>query len=92
MALDRKKDLTPTPAPVSVRQSHEHESLLPGAKRPSVLPPSKAPEPAYRDRLTRFLIHIGMISRMTAHTVRVMFRRPFEIDSTLYQMESLGVK
>lgn len=29
---------------------------------------------------------------MAAHAVRVMFRRPFEIDSTLHQMESLGVR
>ncbi len=29
---------------------------------------------------------------LRAHAVRVMFRRPFEIESTLHQMESLGVR
>jgi len=81
-----------TPAPPSARTTHEHESLLPGARRPTALPPPKPPEPPYKDRLTRMLIHFGQISRMTWHALRVMWRRPLEIDSTLDQMESLGVR
>lgn len=81
-----------TPTPPSSRVTHEHESLLPGAKRVTNLPPSKTPERAYRDLFTRFLIQLGAISRMTWHAFRVMFRRPLEIDSTIYQMEQLGVR
>jgi phospholipid/cholesterol/gamma-HCH transport system permease protein len=36
--------------------------------------------------------HFGEIGRMTWSTFFAMFRRPFEIQSTLYQMESLGVR
>jgi phospholipid/cholesterol/gamma-HCH transport system permease protein len=39
-----------------------------------------------------FLEHLGQIGRMTAGAAVAMWSRPFELQSTLYQMESLGVR
>lgn len=39
-----------------------------------------------------FLEHLGQIGRMTGGAARAMWSRPFELQSTLYQMESLGVR
>jgi phospholipid/cholesterol/gamma-HCH transport system permease protein len=35
--------------------------------------------------------HLGMIGRMTGGALVSMFRRPFELRSTIYQMEQIGV-
>ncbi len=43
-------------------------------------------------RSANFLVHLGMIGRMTGEAFVAMFRRPFEFDSTIYQMEQLGVR
>jgi phospholipid/cholesterol/gamma-HCH transport system permease protein len=43
-------------------------------------------------RTWTFVEALGDISLLVKDTVRGMFRRPFEIASTLYQMESLGVR
>lgn len=59
--------------------------------RPTLVPSLNPPKPRYKDVLTRFVEHLGQISRMTWAACRAIFRRPFEIDSTLHQMESLGV-
>jgi phospholipid/cholesterol/gamma-HCH transport system permease protein len=39
-----------------------------------------------------FLEHLGQIGRMTGGAAVAMWSRPFELQSTLYQMESLGVR
>jgi phospholipid/cholesterol/gamma-HCH transport system permease protein len=39
-----------------------------------------------------FLDHLGQIAQMVGRTTVAMFRRPLELQSTLYQMESLGVR
>src|SRR5215212_4101134 len=67
------------------------DSTVPSGKRPTFVS-QPAPAPKYKDIFTRFIEHIGQISRMTGQACRVMFRRPLEIDSTLYQLEALGVK
>lgn len=67
------------------------ESAVPSAKRPTFVS-QPTPAPKYKDIVSRFLEHIGQLSRMAFQAVRVMFRRPLEIDSTLYQLEALGVK
>lgn len=89
--MPAKPRLETTPPPSSARQTHEHESLLPGAKRPTAIPVAP-PKPRYKDGITRFLEHLGQIGRMTGQAMRATFRRPLEIDSTLHQMESLGVR
>src|SRR6185295_16944041 len=57
------------------------------------LPP---PPPGFVERLYDDLLglieHFGEIGRMTAKCFVAMFRRPLEIQSTLYQLESLGVR
>jgi phospholipid/cholesterol/gamma-HCH transport system permease protein len=59
----------------------------------SLLPPPPPPAWAqFVDKATGFLDHLGQVSLMTWGTIRAMFRRPFEIGSTVYQMESLGVR
>ncbi|MEJ7730713.1 MAG: ABC transporter permease [Polyangiaceae bacterium] len=68
--------------------------------RPSFGPPSGrpsfAPPPIQQPKLIEvaesFVDHLGQIGRLTWHVFRVMFRRPFELKSTLHQMESLGVR
>jgi phospholipid/cholesterol/gamma-HCH transport system permease protein len=45
----------------------------------------------YEDALAVFE-HFGQVGRMTWGAFVAMFRRPFEFQSTIYQMESLGVR
>jgi phospholipid/cholesterol/gamma-HCH transport system permease protein len=54
-------------------------------------PPPPARVRIYED-LVAFVEHFGEMARMTLQTFVVMFRRPLEISSTIYQMESLGVR
>jgi phospholipid/cholesterol/gamma-HCH transport system permease protein len=58
----------------------------------SSLPVPVQPARSLADRLQSFLEHLGQIGRMTGGAVVATFRRPFEFQSTLYQMESLGVR
>ncbi|HEX9621043.1 MAG TPA: ABC transporter permease [Polyangiaceae bacterium] len=64
----------------------------PPSGRPSFLPP---PEPRTvehaKARALGLLEHLGVISRMTAGTLRAGFKRPFEGRSILHQLEALGV-
>jgi phospholipid/cholesterol/gamma-HCH transport system permease protein len=63
-------------------------------------PPSSAfirpPPPPAKLRLYETALavveHFGQIGRMTGASFVAMWRRPFEVQSTLYQMESLGVR
>lgn len=68
-------------------------AVEPAPRSLSILPPP--PPPArhrfYEDTLA-VIEHFGEIGRMTAQATIAMFRRPFEVQSTLYQMESLGVR
>jgi phospholipid/cholesterol/gamma-HCH transport system permease protein len=67
----------PPPGPVSIVPPP-----APGASLPSV----------WLNRTKAFLAHVGAIGILTARSVRAIFRRPFEIKSTIYQIESLGVR
>jgi phospholipid/cholesterol/gamma-HCH transport system permease protein len=60
--------------------------------RPSFLPPAD-PGPMERlvDRALGLIAHLGVMSQMTAGTVRAAFKRPFEWKAFLQQLESLGV-
>ncbi|UQA60271.1 MlaE family ABC transporter permease [Polyangium aurulentum] len=57
--------------------------------------PAPPPEMFWERFLRRsgnFFVHLGQIGRMTGQAFRAMFRRPFEFQSTMYQMEQLGVR
>ncbi len=68
-------------------------SMEPGPASMSMLPPPPTPARIriYEDAIG-LVEHFGEIGRMTLQCFVAMFRRPLEISSTLYQMESLGVR
>ena len=72
--------------------SERHSAIPPSSRRYSYVPP----EPSYwdeqLDRVKGFLQHVGQLSRMAGQAVRATFSRPFELRSTIYQMEALGVR
>ena len=39
-----------------------------------------------------FLVHMGQIGRLLYESILAMFKRPFEFESTVYQLEQLGVR
>jgi phospholipid/cholesterol/gamma-HCH transport system permease protein len=61
---------------------------------PSSIPPV-APPPPWKERLTKGalagVVHLGQISTVFFHSLRVLFRRPLEIREIIRQMEALGV-
>jgi len=69
-------------------------------ERPSLTghSPSLAPPPSqpfwgrFVDMGVGFLEHLGQMGRMTWSAVLAVFRPPLEIGSTIYQLESLGVR
>jgi phospholipid/cholesterol/gamma-HCH transport system permease protein len=79
------------------------DSLPPGSLPPGSLPPGRisnlpevAPEPTfievYKARTLRFVEHMGAIAVLAWSALRAIGRRPLEIASTIYQIESLGVR
>jgi phospholipid/cholesterol/gamma-HCH transport system permease protein len=63
--------------------------------RPSTLPPPlHAPASGrwFVDRVSSFVDHMGGIGLLTGRTAVSLVRRPLEIASTIYQIESLGVR
>jgi phospholipid/cholesterol/gamma-HCH transport system permease protein len=58
--------------------------------------PPPPPEPKFWEyhlaRSARFMEHLGEVALLSARTTKSLFRRPFEISSTMLQLESLGVK
>lgn len=70
------------------------ESARPIGRSSSLPPP--LPVPASRrwllDSISRFVDHMGGIGILTGRTAMSFARRPLEIASTIYQVESLGVR
>lgn len=56
------------------------------------LPPIVERRKRLLDVLQNFLEHLGQVAKMTGSAFVAMFRRPLEIQATLYQMDSLGVR
>jgi phospholipid/cholesterol/gamma-HCH transport system permease protein len=54
--------------------------------------PAKPKEWGFITTSRSFLEHLGQIGRMTGGAAIQMWKRPFELQSTLYQMDSLGVQ
>jgi phospholipid/cholesterol/gamma-HCH transport system permease protein len=71
--------------PQSVPPSHGYVSNVP----PPPTPPLAA---QWRSRLERFVENMGDIAILSWRTLRSLLRRPLEIESTIYQVESLGVR
>jgi phospholipid/cholesterol/gamma-HCH transport system permease protein len=71
------------------------ESIPPPSARGSYIPPP-LPEPnileAWRSRIVLFVEHLGDIASLTIGAFRSITKRPFEISSTIYQIDSLGVR
>jgi phospholipid/cholesterol/gamma-HCH transport system permease protein len=71
------------------------ESLPPTSGRISQLPPP-LPEPTFGERWVertlRFVEHMGDIADLSVRCFRSLVRRPLEIQATIYQIESLGVR
>jgi phospholipid/cholesterol/gamma-HCH transport system permease protein len=67
----------------------------PPSSRATFLPP-QTPEATlledYRKRIVGFLEQLGEVAMLSRRTLRALTRRPLEIPSTIYQMESLGVR
>jgi phospholipid/cholesterol/gamma-HCH transport system permease protein len=77
----------------------ESESIPPpsmSAGRLSVLPSAPVVEPSfvekYWGRTQAFIDQLGEIAILIGDTTRALFRRPLEIESTIYQLDSLGVR
>ena len=71
------------------------ESVPPPSARPSLIPPPP-PEPklleVWHGRMVLFIEHMGSIASLTIAAARSLPRRPLEIASTVYQIDSLGVR
>jgi phospholipid/cholesterol/gamma-HCH transport system permease protein len=71
------------------------DSAPPPSSRASFLPPPQ-PDPAILDvvraRTMRFLEHMGDVGMLSLQALRSIARRPLEIGTTIYQIESLGVR
>ena len=67
-----------------------------GAQQRGFAIPKAPPSPSFvayqNERARRFIRQLGEVSILSAQTVRALFRRPFEWDATMVQLESLGVK
>jgi phospholipid/cholesterol/gamma-HCH transport system permease protein len=66
-----------------------------GRARTTYVPPPariKSGLEEQRDRLLHFVEHLGEIAILTGNTAKALFKRPLEVASTIYQMESLGVR
>ena len=67
-----------------------------GAQQRGFSIPKAAPTPSFLayhlDRARRFIAQLGEVAILSGHTAKALFRRPFEWDATMVQLESLGVK
>jgi phospholipid/cholesterol/gamma-HCH transport system permease protein len=75
---------------------YSRESLPPSSARGSFAPPKPPPPESvfshYRRRTLNLIEHLGDIVILTRNMWASLLKRPFEIQSTINQMESLGVK
>jgi phospholipid/cholesterol/gamma-HCH transport system permease protein len=75
------------------RSSDPPASTPPPSIRTSLEPPPPPPLGVrYAGRITRFIEHMGAIAMLSRSTFAALFRRPVEVASTIYQVESLGVR
>lgn len=97
MTSDRPPDSHPDGRDLIGPPSQPPRSVPPPPESRHSLPPiAKHVEPGAIDKavfgIASFFAHFGHAMRMTAGALSSMWRRPFELRSTIYQFESLGVK
>jgi phospholipid/cholesterol/gamma-HCH transport system permease protein len=96
LATDREAPPPPLPPDSMPRDSLAPDSLAPSSMgRATYIPPpprEKTLLEDYQERLLSFLQHLGEISTLAMNTARSVTKQPFEIDSTIQQMDSLGVR
>ncbi len=65
-------------------------------QRRAYQPPPPPPEPPiFAEQWARIRVlidELGQVALLVGNTARAMFRRPLEVSSTVYQLESLGVR
>lgn len=80
----------------NVAPDPKRPSLEPGRTSLERLKMAPKPPPSFLERLlasgANFLMHMGQIGRMFYEANLAMFKRPFEFQSTVYQLEQLGVR
>jgi phospholipid/cholesterol/gamma-HCH transport system permease protein len=80
---------------MSAADDEAPESLPPPSARGSFIPPP-VPEPTllegWHGRGVLFVEHLGDIATLTIGAFRSIAKRPLEISSTIYQIDSLGVR
>jgi hypothetical protein len=80
------------PAAGSHGPTSARESVAPPSARLSFVP---SPPPKLKTRLAssagELVAQLGQVGRMTGQAIAAAFKRPFELQATLHQMESLGV-
>lgn len=58
--------------------------------------PAPPPPPSFlqyhRDRVEALVLHLGEVCQLTIRTAKSLVKRPLEIESTMQQLESLGVR
>jgi phospholipid/cholesterol/gamma-HCH transport system permease protein len=80
---------------MTVSDDNPPESIPPPSARGSLIPPPP-PEPKllemWHGRGVLFVEHLGDIASLSWGAIRSIPRRPLEIGSTIYQIDSLGVR
>jgi len=70
-------------------------SSVTAARLSTFIPPERLQPPGFFEvqwiNVRKLIDELGEIAILIANTARALPRRPFEIDSTIYQLESLGV-
>lgn len=69
------------------------QTIEPPRERGPAIEPQRPPALArYKETLTAFFEQLGQFGRMSWQSLPAMMRRPFEVEATLYQLDSIGVK
>jgi phospholipid/cholesterol/gamma-HCH transport system permease protein len=96
LGIDREAPPPSLPQDGLPRDSLPPESLPPPSTgRSTYIPPPPREKKLFEDyeeRFFAFLQHLGEISTLTLNTARSVAKQPLELDSTIQQMESLGVR
>jgi len=64
----------------------------PRSSRYSFVPKPPGPWQQHIERASAFLVHLGQVGRLAKEAFLNTFRRPFEVRSSIRQLEKLGVK